>query len=64
VRVRDELGLPALHQGGGPAWFDAALASREGLELPGVVLAVTGIPMPTLAPAQALVLDVTRVDGV
>jgi len=58
VTVRDEIGLPALHQGGGPAWFDEALAN--GIELPGAVLAVTGVPLPTLAPAQAVILDVVR----
>ena len=58
VTVRDEIGLPALHQASGPAWFDEALAN--GIALPGAVLSVTGVPLPTLAPAQALVFDVVR----
>ena len=58
VTVRDEIGLPALHQAGGPAWFDEALGG--GIELPGAVLAITGVPLPTLAPAQALVFDLRR----
>ena len=58
VTVRDEIGLPALHQASGPAWFDEALAN--GIELPGAVLAVTGVPLPTLAPAQAVVFDMVR----
>ncbi|MCS5497758.1 alpha-galactosidase [Cnuibacter physcomitrellae] len=57
VCVRDELGMPALHQGEGPAWFD--IARSGGIELPGVVLAEAGVPMPTLDPGQALVLDLT-----
>ncbi len=61
VRIRDEIGAPSLHQGEGPAWFDAARAG--GIELPGAVLAEAGVPMPTLNPAQALVLDLTRLRG-
>jgi alpha-galactosidase len=58
VRVRDEPGVPLLHQVSGPGWFAAAL---EGwVALPGAVLAGAGLPMPTLAPGQALLLEVTR----
>jgi alpha-galactosidase len=60
VSVRHEIGLPALHQGSGPDWFDEALS--DGIDLPGIVLAETGVPLPTLNPAQALVLDVARVN--
>ncbi|WP_329454649.1 alpha-galactosidase [Streptomyces sp. NBC_01497] len=58
LRVRDEVGLPRLHEVSGPGWFAAAL---EGwVTLPGTVLATTGIPLPNLAPGQALLLDVVR----
>ncbi|GLK16040.1 alpha-galactosidase [Herbiconiux flava] len=60
VTVRDELGAAALHQGEGPEWFDAARAG--GVELPGTVLAVAGVPLPTLDPAQAVVLDLRRIE--
>ncbi|GAA3715120.1 alpha-galactosidase [Streptomyces tremellae] len=60
VRVRDEPGLPRLHQVSGPAWFAAALDGW--VTLPGAVLATAGVPLPTLAPGQALLLDVVRTD--
>jgi alpha-galactosidase len=60
VRVRTELGLPSWHQTSGPAWLTAAL---EGwVMLPGAVLAVAGVPMPTLNPEQALLIEVRRED--
>jgi alpha-galactosidase len=58
IRVRTDLGLPSLHQTAGPAWFERAV---EGwLPLPGAVLAVSGVPMPTLNPDQALLIEVRR----
>jgi alpha-galactosidase len=58
VRIRTDLGLPSLHQTSGPAWFERAV---EGwLPLPGAVLAVAGLPMPTLNPEQALLIEVRR----
>jgi alpha-galactosidase len=35
-------------------------ATYGGTELPGAVLAVAGVPLPTLNPQQALLLDVER----
>ncbi|MCS5735281.1 alpha-galactosidase [Herbiconiux daphne] len=61
VSVRSELGAVSLHQGEGPQWFDRARAEPE--VLPGAVLAVTGVPLPTLDPGQALILDLQRVGG-
>jgi alpha-galactosidase len=58
VRVRTELGLPSLHQTGGPAWLTEALAGW--VRLPGAVLAEAGVPLPTLNPGQALLLEVRR----
>ena len=58
VRVRTELGLPAFHHSSGPPWLTAAL--EEWVTLPGVVLAVAGVPMPVLNPEQALLIEVRR----
>ena len=58
VRVRTDLGMPSLHQTAGPAWLTAALA--DWVALPGAVLAVAGVPMPTLNPGQALLIEVRR----
>ncbi|MFJ4918916.1 alpha-galactosidase [Streptomyces sp. NPDC088725] len=55
VRIRDEAGLPALHQTSGPAWFTAALGGW--VTLPGAVLGGAGLPMPTLDPGQALLFE-------
>jgi alpha-galactosidase len=60
VRVRTELGLPSWHQTSGPAWLTAAL--QGWVTLPGAVLAVAGVPMPTLNPEQALLIEVRRED--
>jgi alpha-galactosidase len=60
VRVRTELGLPSWHQTSGPAWLTAAL--QGWVTLPGAVLAVAGVPMPTLNPEQALLIEVRKED--
>ncbi|SEG82493.1 alpha-galactosidase [Actinacidiphila yanglinensis] len=60
VRVRTDLGLPSLHQSSGPAWLTGALAGW--VALPGAVLATAGLPMPTLNPGQALLIEVRRAD--
>ena len=59
VRIRTELGLPSLHQTAGPAWATRALDGW--VELPGSVLALAGLPMPTLNPEQAMLIEVRRV---
>jgi alpha-galactosidase len=56
LRVRTELGLPSLHQTGGPAWLERAVSGW--IDLPGAVLATAGLPMPTLNPQQALLIEV------
>lgn len=58
VRVRTELGLPSLHQTSGPQWLTGALDGW--VPLTGAVLAVAGLPMPTLNPEQALLIEVRR----
>ncbi|NJP43676.1 alpha-galactosidase [Actinacidiphila epipremni] len=55
LRVRTELGLPALHQTAGPAWFEAALAGW--VTVPGAVAVRAGLPMPQLNPGQALLIE-------
>ena len=60
LRVRTELGLPSFHQVAAPPWVTAA--QEDWLPLPGSVPAVAGLPMPTLDPEQALLIEVRRVD--
>lgn len=59
VRVRDEFGLPSRHESADPEWISAAL-TPTGVDLPGSVLAVAGVPLPTLNPQQALLFDLVR----
>ncbi|MHA6757747.1 alpha-galactosidase [Streptacidiphilus sp. PAMC 29251] len=61
VRIRTELGLPSLHQTAHPAW--AAQAVADWTVLPGAVLALAGLPMPTLNPEQALLIEIQRLPG-
>lgn len=60
VRVREELGAASRHQGADPEWVRAAVDG--GIDLPGHVLATAGIPLPTLNPQQAMLLDLERLD--
>ncbi|WP_127355780.1 alpha-galactosidase [Actinacidiphila soli] len=58
VRIRTDLGLPSFHQTSGPAWLTEAV---EGwIPLPGAVLTLAGLPMPTLNPEYALLIEVRR----
>ncbi|WP_405406796.1 alpha-galactosidase [Streptomyces sp. NBC_01104] len=56
VRIRTEAGLPSVHQITGPAWYRAAV--EDWVALPGTVLTGAGLPMPTLNPGQALLVEV------
>lgn len=56
VRIRTEAGLPALHQVTGPLWCTAALDGWA--PMPGAVLTGAGLPMPTLNPGQALLIEI------
>ncbi|WP_042394745.1 alpha-galactosidase [Streptacidiphilus carbonis] len=58
LRIRTDLGLPSFHQTSGPAWLTGAL--RDWIPLPGSVLALAGLPMPTLNPEQALLIEIRR----
>ena len=58
VRVRHEIGAASRRETVDPQWLGAA--DGDGAEFPGAVLAVAGIPLPTLDPQQAILLDVTR----
>lgn len=59
VRIRDEFGQASRHQAADPAWITAAL-EPAGVALPGSVLAVAGVPLPTLNPQQAMLFDLVR----
>ncbi|MCM3779225.1 alpha-galactosidase [Microbacterium hydrocarbonoxydans] len=60
VRIREDLGAASRHQGDDPAW--AAEAVAHPVRLPGSVLAVVGIPLPTLNPQQSMLIDIRRID--
>jgi len=57
--VRPELGSTSRHEVADPEWMRHAV--NGGIELPGAVLAVAGVPLPTLNPQQALLFDVVKV---
>jgi alpha-galactosidase len=59
LRIRPDLGLPATHEVAPPAWLNAA--TQDWLTLPGAVLVTAGLPMPTLNPAQALLIEIAPV---
>ncbi|QIZ97675.1 alpha-galactosidase [Leifsonia sp. PS1209] len=60
VRIRDEFGPASRHQSADPSWITAAL-DQAGTMLPGSVLAVAGVPLPTLNPQQAMFFDLVRI---
>ncbi|MTE24135.1 alpha-galactosidase [Microbacterium sp. ZXX196] len=57
VRILEDAGAARLMQDEPPAWVAAA---RRGLTLPAAALATVGLPLPTLAPQQAMLIEVTR----
>ena len=59
LRVRGDFGLPSFHQAAPPEWLAPALEG-DWTELPGAVLATAGVPLPTLNPQQALLVEVER----
>ncbi|MEV8175944.1 alpha-galactosidase [Microbacterium sp. NPDC079176] len=60
VRIREDLGASSRH-GGDPEWVTAAVAVP--VEMPGSVLATAGVPLPTLNPQQAMLIEIRRADG-
>ena len=50
VRVREDVGVPAVVQAFAPAW------QADGVRLSGAVLGEVGLTMPVLAPGSALLL--------
>ena len=60
LRVREELGAAGRHQGEDPEWVVSA-QQKEGVVVPGSILTTVGLPLPTLNPQQAMLLDVTRI---
>jgi alpha-galactosidase len=59
VAIREELGAASRHQGRDPQWV--ARAAEHPIELSGAVLAGAGVPMPTLNPQQAMLIDIGRI---
>jgi len=57
VRIREEFGAAQRH-GGDPAWITAAVSAP--VELSGAVLGEIGVPLPTLNPQQAMLIELRR----
>jgi alpha-galactosidase len=58
VRVLEELGAASRH-GGDPDWVAEAVVAP--VVLPGTVLAEAGVPLPTLNPQQAMLIEIRAV---
>ncbi|MCK2241444.1 MULTISPECIES: alpha-galactosidase [unclassified Crossiella] len=58
VRIRTELGLPTGRQVAAPGWFTDA--QRDWVRLPGAILTTAGVPLPTLDPQQAMLIEFRR----
>jgi alpha-galactosidase len=58
VRIRTDMGLPAFHQTTSPPWLTRAL--EDWLPLPGALLTRAGLPMPTLEPEHAMLIEVRK----
>ncbi|MBT2474178.1 alpha-galactosidase [Microbacterium sp. ISL-103] len=58
IRIREDLGSSSRHQGNDPEWVTDALAGP--VEMPGAVLATIGVPLPTLNPQQAMLIEIRR----
>lgn len=54
MRIRGE--QPSMHETAPPAWVTRALDGW--VDIPGAILAVAGVPMPTLNPEQAMLIEV------
>jgi alpha-galactosidase len=55
LRIRTEIGEPSWHHQAPAAWVAEALTGW--ITVPGIVLTAAGLPMPTLNPQQAMLLD-------
>ena len=58
VRVRTEIGLSHLHGVRAPEWFPE---DDQPVTLPGSVLGMVGVPLPTLDPGNALIIELVAV---
>ncbi|MGO1054816.1 alpha-galactosidase [Crossiella sp. CA198] len=58
VRIRTELGLPTGRQVAAPGWITDA--QRDWVRLPGAILTTAGVPLPTLDPQQAMLIEFRR----
>ncbi|WP_261166649.1 alpha-galactosidase [Microbacterium sp. Marseille-Q6965] len=57
VRIREEFGPARTMSDVEPSWVDAA-RSAGGITVPAVALTTVGLPLPALAPQQAMIIDV------
>jgi alpha-galactosidase len=57
IRIREDLGAARRH-GADPAWVTDAIGSW--FTVPGSVLVDAGLPLPTLNPQQAMLIEVRR----
>ncbi|MGH3417195.1 MAG: alpha-galactosidase, partial [Actinocrinis sp.] len=55
LRIRTEIGVPAWHHRAPPAWVTEALSGW--ITIPGAILTGSGLPMPTLNPQQAVLIE-------
>jgi len=59
VRIRTELGIPSWYDHTPPAWVGEAMAGW--IVVPGTILTAAGLPMPTLNPEQAMLIELQAV---
>jgi alpha-galactosidase len=55
LRIRTEFGAPTWHHHAPPTWVTQALAGW--IAVPGAILVGSGLPMPTLDPQQAMLIE-------
>lgn len=55
LRIRTELGTPTWHHKAPPPWVTQAMS--DWIPVPGAVLTSSGLPMPTLNPQQAMLIE-------
>ncbi|PZG18164.1 alpha-galactosidase [Nonomuraea aridisoli] len=58
VRILEALGAASRHESSDPEWVERATAGP--IEVPGAVLAQAGVPLPTLNPQQAMLIEIER----
>ncbi|WP_253385569.1 alpha-galactosidase [Microbacterium foliorum] len=58
IAIREDLGAASRHQGDDPEWVADAIQSP--IAVPGAVIVSVGLPLPTLNPQQAMLIEVRR----